>query len=379
MDKVLFVDDEVNVLDGYKRLLFRDFDVETALGSTPALAMIEKKGPFSVIVSDMRMPGLNGAQFLAMVKERAPETVRMLLTGHADVNAAMEAVNEGNIFRFLTKPCEREDLVKAISAGVAQYRLVTGERDLLEKTLMGSIKVLADVMSAASPEAGGRSMRIAHYMRHMLEKYPLPEAWRFEAASTLSQIGCASLDSDLLQQAYSGAVLTGESKMRYESHPDAAMELLGKIPRMEGVAWMIGQQLQSQIPKEVPGMEEAAAKDLLFGAGMLKLAVAYEDLRIELESKGAILARLRERGKEFDAKLVESLVDVTPGGGRRHLRKVSTMKLARGMILDQEIRNKQGMLVTAKGQEISPALLIKLDGFARAALIEAEVMVLVLV
>ncbi len=379
MDKILFVDDEANVLDGYKRLLFRDFDVEIALGATAALAMIEMKGPFAVVVSDMRMPGLSGAQFLAMVKERAPETVRMLLTGHADVNAAMEAVNDGNIFRFLTKPCERDDLVKAVSAGVAQYQLVIGERDLLEKTLMGSIRVLADVMSAASPEAGGRSMRIAHYVRHMQLKYPLPEAWRFEAAATLSQIGCASLDSDLLQQAYSGAVLTGDSKSRYEAHPEAGMELLRKIPRMEAVSWMIGQQLKATIPLEVPGMDEASAKDVLMGAAMLKLAVAYEDLRIELETKGAILARLRERGKEFDAKLVESLVDVTPGGGNRQLRKVSTTKLARGMILDHEIRNKQGMLVVAKGQEISPALLIKLDGFARAALIEPEVMVLVLV
>ena len=118
MDKILFVDDEPAVLDGYQRLLRREFDVSVALGGEQGLTSIRTNGPYAVVISDMRMPGLNGAQFLSLVRQKVPDTVRMLLTGYTDLNAAMDAVNEGNIFRFLTKPCDKELLVKALTTGV---------------------------------------------------------------------------------------------------------------------------------------------------------------------------------------------------------------------------------------------------------------------
>ena len=113
-DKILFVHDEPPVLDGYKRMLSREFEVDTAIGGEQGLAAIHEHGPYSIVISDMRMPMMSGAQFLAKVRQTAPETVRMLLTGYTDLNAAMEAVNEGHIFRFLTKPCDKEVLGKAI-------------------------------------------------------------------------------------------------------------------------------------------------------------------------------------------------------------------------------------------------------------------------
>src|SRR5258708_19704644 len=125
----------------------------------------------------MRMPGMNGVQFLAQVRQAAPDTVRIMLTGYADVSAAMDAVKQGNIFRFLAKPCEQEVLSNAITSGLVQYRLVTSEKDLLENTLMGSIKVLTDVLSAVSPEAFGKSIRITRYVRHLVTKFHLPSSW----------------------------------------------------------------------------------------------------------------------------------------------------------------------------------------------------------
>ena len=114
-DKILFVDDEPAILDGYRRMLHREFEVDTATGGEDGLALVRGAGPYAVVVSDMRMPGMNGAKFLAEVRQLVPETVRMLLTGYSDMDAAIDAVNEGNIFRYLTKPCEKEDLVKAIN------------------------------------------------------------------------------------------------------------------------------------------------------------------------------------------------------------------------------------------------------------------------
>ncbi len=132
-DKILFVDDEPLVLDGYKRMLHREFEVDTAVGGEAGLLSIRDHGPYSVVVSDMRMPGMNGAQFLAQMRKTAPETVRMLLTGYTDLGAAIDAVNEGNIFRFLTKPCDRATLVEALKLGVAQHHTAVAEKEILEK------------------------------------------------------------------------------------------------------------------------------------------------------------------------------------------------------------------------------------------------------
>ena len=92
-EKILFVDDEPAALEGYKRALYRDFEVETAVGGADALAILEKSGPYAVVISDMRMPGMLGAELLSRIKEAYPDTVRMLLTGYTDIDAAMRAVN----------------------------------------------------------------------------------------------------------------------------------------------------------------------------------------------------------------------------------------------------------------------------------------------
>src|ERR1035437_5358907 len=131
--KILFVDDEPLVLDGYKRMLHAEFSVTTAIGGEKGLIAIRDNGPYAVVISDMRMPGMNGAQFLAQVHQTAPDTVRMLLTGYTDVTAAIDAVNEGHISRYLTKSCEKQVLVAAINIGLVQYRSVTTERELVQK------------------------------------------------------------------------------------------------------------------------------------------------------------------------------------------------------------------------------------------------------
>jgi len=133
INKVLFVDDEPSILDGYRRMLHREFSIDTATNGEDGLALVKGAVPYAVVVSDMRMPGMNGAEFLAKVRQATPETVRILLTGYSDMDAAIDAVNEGNIFRYLTKPCQKEVLVKAISLSLDQYRTVAAEKILVKK------------------------------------------------------------------------------------------------------------------------------------------------------------------------------------------------------------------------------------------------------
>jgi response regulator RpfG family c-di-GMP phosphodiesterase len=376
-DRILFVDDEPAVLDGYKRTLHREFEVDTAEGGEMGLASIRDRGPYSVVISDMRMPGMNGAQFLAQVRQRTPDTVRMLLTGYTDLDAAMEAVNEGNIFRFLTKPCDKEVLTQAITAGLVQYRLVTAEKELLENTLMGSIKVLTEVLSAASPEAFGRSMRITRYVRHLVAKFGLPSPWRFEAAAMLSQLGCVTLAPELIKASIVGESLSSEDRVRFAAHPKVASDFLVNIPRLETVAWMISQQLAPQTGHSNPDMPAHSEEAIIVGAKILRLAVAFDNLRMRGLSDGDAIERLRARRNEFGIELIEALKNIEPEAAKMELRKVSTSSLTVGMILKQEIRTHTGMLLVPQGQEITQALLIKLDNFSRAGTISKEVMALV--
>ena len=141
-EKILFVDDEPNILQAIQRQLRSRFDVETAVSGDEALRILKEKGPFAVIVSDMRMPGMNGVELLTRVRDSYPETVRLMLTGNADQGTAMEAVNNGQIFRFLTKPCPQATLVVSVALAQRQHRLIMAEKEMLQKTLMGSVTVL---------------------------------------------------------------------------------------------------------------------------------------------------------------------------------------------------------------------------------------------
>jgi DNA-binding NtrC family response regulator len=127
-EKILFVDDEPSVLDGYERLLRQHFQIETAVGGRLALDKLAGRGPFAVVVADMRMPEMDGAQLLAKVMTEFPESIRVMLTGNLDIQTAVRAVNEGSIFRFLTKPCNKETLIETLNAALAQYRL-TGAKE----------------------------------------------------------------------------------------------------------------------------------------------------------------------------------------------------------------------------------------------------------
>lgn len=133
--RVLFVDDDQSVLDSLRRGLRGCYDVATARGPEEGLRVVKEEGPFAVVVSDLRMPGMDGVHFLQKIKELCPLCVGIMLTGHGDLSTAMAAVNEGHIFRFLTKPCPIPSLSHALDAGLEQYRMAAAEKDLLRVTL----------------------------------------------------------------------------------------------------------------------------------------------------------------------------------------------------------------------------------------------------
>lgn len=123
----------------------------------------------------------------------------MMLTAYAEVKIAMDAVNEDNVFRFLTKPCNTELLIKTIQAGIHQYRLITAEKELLEKTLKGSINILVDILSLANPRIFNRANKLIQMAKNIATKLRLDKIWEVEIATLLSQIGCIAIPSSILE------------------------------------------------------------------------------------------------------------------------------------------------------------------------------------
>src|SRR5579872_3708327 len=191
--QILCVDDEINVLQAFERQFHRRFELFTAQGPERGLEQLEKSGPFAAVVSDLRMPGMDGIEFLRRVREQWPDTVRIMLTGQADMNASIAAVNQGNIFQFLTKPCPADMLGRALETAIEQHRLITSERELLEQTLRGSIGVMSEILSLVHPVAFSRASRVRRYVLHLVKQLKLENGWQYELAAMLSQIGCVAV------------------------------------------------------------------------------------------------------------------------------------------------------------------------------------------
>ena len=354
-ERILLVDDDSNVLDGYRRSLSREFLLETAIGSDQALPLIEKNGPYAAIVSDMRMPGMSGIQLLSAVKTTSPDTVRVILTGNADLQTAIDAINEGSIFRFLIKPCDREVMAKTLTAALMQYRLVTAEKELLEQTLRGSVQVLTEVLSLVNPAAFGRAERARRYIRHVVKAMKLGNPWQYEVAAMLSQLGCVTLAPETIEAVYKGEALTPNEQAQYASHPSVAYDLLSKIPRLEPIAWMIEHQ-NGPAPSE-DGPEKP---DIRRGAEILRLILAYEDFIHKGSSRNETVHRLARLNPKFSPEFFNALVALDPHAEEEETRTCRVEELTPGMIIQQEIQAVDGTLIISKGQEVTPTVIFKL-------------------
>lgn len=376
MERVLFVDDDANLLASYQRQWRHRFSIETALNGLQGIEKIEQGDPYSVVISDYRMPGMDGVQFLACVKEKAPDSVRILLTGYADLETAIGAVNEGNIFRLLTKPCPPEVLANALEAGVRQYQLMLAERDLLDKTLRGSLKVLSEVLSLLNPEAFGRASRVTRYTVQIGTEMGVREMWQIEAAAMLSQIGCIILPDEILRKVCHGAKLTPEETEIYQMHPSLASELISKIPRMEEVARAIAYQEKHFDGSGLP-QDGCAGEEIPLGSRILKVCLDFDILLGAGLSKGRALSQLRQRKGWYDPAVLDALERVIGLEARYEVRSVRIRELRERMILAENVRNRKGLLIITKGQEITRPLLAHLRNFAYGSGVQEPVRVIV--
>ncbi len=363
-DRILLVDDERAVLDALVRQHRKHFSLVTACGPEAALQAIATQGAFAVVVTDFQMPGMDGIQLLSRVKEHAPETVRVMLTGQADLQVAIDAVNRGQIFRFLTKPCEADVLRLGLDAALEQYHLRNAEQILLEHTVRGCIEVLADVLSMTNPTAFGRATRIRRFVRHIVDALKLADAWQYETAALLSQIGWVAIPNDLIQRMAAGESLTSEQVAMMERHPSIARDLLHKIPRLYKVAEMVYHQ-RAELSDP-----DAALDPVVLGGRILGVALDFEQLLSFGASPSQALEALRSESGKYDVQIVDALSSAEPMKVELEVRVVPLEELEVGMIVEEPVRNVSDELVVGRGQPLTPGSLQRLKNYAELGLLD---------
>lgn len=366
-EKILCVDDNPNILAAYKRRLRKRFHIETAQSGEQGLEVLSSKGPFAVVVADVRMPGMDGIQFLAKVKELSPDSVRMILTGYADLQTAIDAVNTGNIFRFLVKPCPPETFAKALNAGIEQYQLIKSKQKLLKEALTASVKILMEILNMVKPAAFRRTSRIVKLVKHITDQLQLPNSWQFELAAMLSQIGCVVLPAEILNKVWAGIPLSEVEQRRFDSHPLIGYKLLANIPRLEAIARMIkGQRKSFGIYIKV---EEGLTEEDIIGLGaqILKVSLDFDQMIAAGLSHKDALSEMYRREDEYNPQVVKALENLEMDeevDREKSFKKVGMDDLEVGMITYKDIRAKDGSLLVSEGQEITYLILERLRNFS---------------
>jgi response regulator RpfG family c-di-GMP phosphodiesterase len=358
--RVLFVDDERALLDGIARNLRTEhFEVTTAFSAAEALWKMEKAGPFAVIVSDLRMPGMDGVALLRKTRKLFPDTVRVLFTGQPDLDHAIAAINEGAIFRFVTKPCSRVLLAVTVRGAVEQHRLITAERELLQQTLRGSIKALADVLGLVSPLAFGRASRLRQTTAALAAALSVFESWHVEVAAMLSQIGSLALPPATLEKAYQGEELSETELEMVRRIPDVAEQVLGNIPRLDPVLEILRCQ-HKHFDGTGPPSGMAGGEAIPWGARALKAAIDIDILEAGGLTPSLAVDTMREREGWYDPAILEALSEIRKSNGRARVRELPLDGLSAGMVLAQNILTAKGNLLVARGQEVTAGLIEKI-------------------
>jgi len=276
----------------------------------------------------------------------------------------MAAVNNGHVFRFLTKPVAPDQLIKALDAALAQHRLITTKNTFMEETLGACLKLLSDVLALVSPVAFSNTARVKRYVRHMAAALGLPKAWRYILAADLSQIGCISVPPAVLEKRARGEALSPDEEALLAPHPQVAAKLIAEIPRLEVIAEMVARQREPFA--DLGDTAEPRERDpVALGAQLLHIAFDYDHLRRCGLSHQQAIQKLKADPSHHDPILVEALASLQTESAKARPESLPVEALRVGMILAEDVRGTDDLLVAARGQELTPAVLERLERLAR--------------
>ena len=379
--RVLLVDDDERLLKGAKRILHKTVNLHTAVGGAKALEMLEAGGPYAVIISDQNMPDMKGTVLLEQVSKRWPTTVRIMLTGNNDLQTATSAVNSGQIFRFLNKPCDTKDLVKAIQDGQQQYNLLTAEKELLEQTLSGSVKVLVDVLALTNPKAFEIASEVNTLAKVFTRIETIERPWEFEIASMLWPLGDIALPIELLAKITNGIQLEASEKDLVNESPKFARDLICNIPRMENIAQTIYYAGKNFDGTGYPN-DKVKGQDICQQARLLHILIDFVKTRSNLGcSNLETFKRLKEKSHLYDPQLLSEVAKMLKDQPelktdiQAEVVTLNLMSLEEGDIIVDDIIDNQNRKLLSANNKLTKLMIQRLRNMYKLGLIPKSLVV----
>jgi CheY-like chemotaxis protein len=350
-NKILCVDDEESILRGFQLNLRKDFELHLASDGVEGLEVFEEEGDFALVLSDMRMPRMNGAEMLAEIKKRDHEVSTILLTGHTDFESAMAAVNDGNVFRMLSKPCPPERLIKVLKDGLAQHDLIKSKRILLDMTLRGAVDALAESLSTAKPLFFGRVQRVRLLANKLADTLEMQDSWKVDIASVFSQIAYIGLPENITEDVYYKRKVPSPVKKLLAEFPQDTQKILDKIPGLEEIG-----EILNRVDVQ-PRFEENDNRNIRLYASILRVCLDFDYYEEQGHDKQLILSSLKSRPNDYDPKIIRLLeLSVASSERSTKLEELPAKQLETGMRLVEELRLKDGFLLASAGSYIDEQL-----------------------
>jgi response regulator RpfG family c-di-GMP phosphodiesterase len=367
--RILALDDDPYILEGLQRNLRSVYNVVVTTEPQQALDILGsgEGQPVSVILSDMRMPGMTGVAVLEKAQQLAPEAVRILMTGDANVQVAVAAINRGSVFRYVIKPCPAEILRKVIDAAVEQHRLMRAERELLQDTLKGCIDALMDTLAMAQPALFSRSGRLRKLVADVCAHLEMTDSWQIEMAAQLGEIGAITLPPTAID-ALQGVSPAGTAEAAMlASLPGLADSLLAKIPRMEPVRDIIRGQQPTEPPPAAPAPDDRTA-----GTRVLQAVREFDALTHAGTPADQVPGILAAR-HSHDESIIDALAQ-TAGKqqGAKSAREIGLDELRIGQELAADLLSDAGQLLISRGQTVDERLLMRVHNFAKTAALQSQ-------
>ncbi len=351
-NKILCVDDEEAILRGFKLNLNNKFELHFASDGIEGLELFKREGGFAAVLSDMRMPRMSGAEMLHEIKKIDSEVVTVLLTGHTDFESAMAAVNDGNVFRMLSKPCPPDVLRKVLRDAIEQYDLITSKRILLDQTLRGAVDALAQSLAITQPLFFGRAQRVRRMANGLAEAVQLVESWRVGVAAIFSQLAYLSIPNHLSESVYYRKDIKPELKAMLKDLPEETLKIIDLIPGLTDIREIL-QRIDIQ-----PKFEIDDGSGIRTAASILRVALDYDYYQEQGHADALIIQTLISRADTYDQKITEALSQFIDADSNSYsLEEIDTKDLAEGMRLNQDLLLEDSMLIASSGADIDRSLL----------------------
>lgn len=402
---LLFVDDEASILSSLRRL-FRPHGYRILLAESGAAGLAElEKTPVDLVISDMRMPEMDGATFLREVRQRWPNTMRILLTGYADVTSTVAAINEGEIYRYIAKPWDDNEIVNTVHEAIERQQLALENRRLtlltqtqnealkelnanleqkvaerttelrhalalveqahgdLKKSFLTSVQVFAGLIELRSGQAGnrlaGHGRRVADMARSLAQRLGLtdPEIQNVMLAGLLHDIGKLGLPDELLCKPFN--LLTQDQRAQVIKHPAIGQNILIAIERFKDVAVLVRHHHECFDGSGYP--DRLAGIAIPQGCRILSVVNDYDSLQTgtlaqrPLRAEDALSFIIDNRGKRYDPVVVDHFVKLISETQKKSPVELPmrSMHLKPGMVLSRDLPHRDGYLLLAKGSVLT--------------------------